>query len=80
VEQDNLAAGPNVLAGTIANRLFTGEAMDYQVEVGAEMIRCRTPASQRMGTGKPVTLLLPAQHCIALRRNVAAAGGGHAVP
>jgi iron(III) transport system ATP-binding protein len=76
MEQDTLAAGPNVLEGTIANRLFTGEAMDYQVKVGDEMIRCRTPASQRMSTGKPVTLLLPPQRCIALRRNVVATTGG----
>jgi iron(III) transport system ATP-binding protein len=68
VQQDTLTTGPNVLAGTIANRLFTGEAMDYQVEVGAAMIRCRTAAAQRLSTGKPVTLLLPAEHCIALRR------------
>jgi iron(III) transport system ATP-binding protein len=76
VEQDTLAAGPNVLAGTIANRLFTGEAMDYQVEVGAAMIRCRTTASQRLSTGKPVTLLLPAEHCIALRRNMTGGAEG----
>jgi iron(III) transport system ATP-binding protein len=68
VNQDTVRSGTNVLAGTIANRLFTGESMDYQVEVGSETIRCRTGASQRMSTGKPVQLVLPAEHCIALRR------------
>jgi iron(III) transport system ATP-binding protein len=69
VEQDTARGGANVLAGTIANRLFTGECMDYQVEVGCQLIRCRTAASQRLSTGKPVQLVLPAEHCIALRRN-----------
>ena len=67
VAQDTARSGPNVLAGTITNRLFTGEAMDYQVEVGTETIRCRTTAGQRLGTGKPVQLVLPPEHCIALR-------------
>jgi iron(III) transport system ATP-binding protein len=73
VSQDTVPSGPNVLAGIIANRLFTGESMDYQVEVGSETIRCRTGASQRLSTGKPVQLVLPAEHCIALRRNVSTA-------
>jgi iron(III) transport system ATP-binding protein len=73
VHLDTVPSGPNVLAGTIGNRLFTGESMDYQVEVGSTIIRCRTGASQRLGTGKPVHLVLPKEHCIALRRNVSAA-------
>ncbi|KWX69062.1 ABC transporter ATP-binding protein [Mycobacterium sp. NAZ190054] len=70
IQQDSARAGSNVLDGTVANRLFTGEAMDYQVSVGSTTLRCRTGASQRLGTGKPVQLVLPPQHCIALRRNV----------
>ena len=71
VQQDDVRSGPNALAGTIVNRLFTGEAMDYQVEVGEATVRCRTTASQRLSTGKPVQLMLPPEHCIALRRSAA---------
>jgi iron(III) transport system ATP-binding protein len=70
VAQDMVRSGSNVLAGIIANRLFTGECMDYQVEVGSQLIRCRTAASQRLSTGKPVQLVLPAEHCVALHHNV----------
>ncbi len=70
VHQDTVAGGPNWLAGTVGTRLFTGESMDYQVEVGNQTIRCRTSAAQRLSTGKPVQLVLPPEHCIALRRNV----------
>ncbi|OAN37536.1 hypothetical protein A4X20_22510 [Mycolicibacterium iranicum] len=73
VTQDSAHHASNSLEGTVANRLFTGESMDYQVTVGSATIRCRTAASQRLSTGKPVRLVLPPQHCVALRRNVSAA-------
>ncbi len=69
VMADTTPTGPNMFSGTIATRLFTGDCMDYQISVGTETIRCRTPASQRFSTGKPVTISLPSEHCIALRRN-----------
>jgi ABC-type Fe3+/spermidine/putrescine transport system ATPase subunit len=68
---DTTGSGPNYFPGTVVNRLFTGECMDYQIQIGADTIRCRTAASLRIGTGKPVTLSLPPEHCIALRRNEA---------
>ena len=66
---DTTSSGPNMFAGTVVNRLFTGECMDYQVQLGTETIRCRTSASVRISTGKPVTLSLGTEHCIALPRN-----------
>jgi iron(III) transport system ATP-binding protein len=66
---DTTSNGPNMFAGTVVNRLFTGECMDYQIQLGTETIRCRTSASVRISTGKPVTLSLGAEHCIALPRN-----------
>lgn len=70
VMADSTPTGPNMFSGTVATRLFTGDCMDYQISVGAETLRCRTPASQRFSTGKPITLSLPSEHCIALRRNM----------
>jgi len=69
VMADTTPSGPNMFSGTVVTRLFTGDCMDYQIRVGNDTIRCRTPASQRYSTGKPITLSLPAEYCIALRRN-----------
>jgi iron(III) transport system ATP-binding protein len=66
---DTTGTGPNMFAGTVLTRLFTGECMDYQIQLGNDTIRCRTPASQRYSTGKPITVSMPSEHCIALRRN-----------
>jgi iron(III) transport system ATP-binding protein len=67
---DTTGTGPNMFAGTVLTRLFTGECMDYQIQLGSTTIRCRTPASQRYSTGKPITVSMPSEHCIALRRNM----------
>lgn len=56
----------NVWSGSIKTRLFVGEVMDYQIEVGESAIRCRTPASLAIPTGRPVGLYLPPEHCAAL--------------
>jgi iron(III) transport system ATP-binding protein len=70
VMADSTPIGPNMFSGAVATRLFTGDCMDYQITVGGETLRCRTPASRRFSTGKPITLSLPSEHCIALRRNM----------
>lgn len=70
VMADTTPTGPNMFSGIIATRLFTGDCMDYQISIGNETLRCRTPASQRFSTGKPITISLPSEHCIALRRNM----------
>jgi iron(III) transport system ATP-binding protein len=67
---DTTGTGPNMFPGTVLTRLFTGECMDYQILLGTNTIRCRTSASERFSTGKPITLSLPAHHCIALRRSM----------
>jgi iron(III) transport system ATP-binding protein len=72
VMADTTATGPNMFPGTVVTRLFTGECMDYQIRLGNDTVRCRTPAIQRYSTGKPITLSLPPEHCIALRRNTTA--------
>ena len=67
---DTTGTGPNMFPGTVLTRLFTGECMDYQILLGTNTLRCRTSASERFSTGKPITLSLPAHHCIALRRSM----------
>jgi iron(III) transport system ATP-binding protein len=67
---DTTGTGPNMFPGTVLTRLFTGECMDYQILLGTNTIRCRMSASERFSTGKPITLSLPAHHCIALRRSM----------
>jgi iron(III) transport system ATP-binding protein len=69
VMRDTTGRGQNIFPGTVVTRLFTGECMDYQIQLGTETIRVRTAASERFSTGKPITLSLPAEHCIALRRD-----------
>lgn len=56
----------NVWSGAIKTRLFVGEVMDYQIEVGEAEFRCRTPASLSIPTGRTVGLYLPPEHCAAL--------------
>jgi iron(III) transport system ATP-binding protein len=69
VMRDTTGSGQNIFPGTVVTRLFTGECMDYQIQLGTDTIRVRTAASERFSTGKPITLSLPAEHCIALRRD-----------
>jgi iron(III) transport system ATP-binding protein len=50
----------------VRTRLFMGEFMDYQLAIDGLLLRCRTPASQRWSTGKPVSVHIPPEHSIAL--------------
>ncbi|WP_225753477.1 ABC transporter ATP-binding protein [Actinotalea sp. Marseille-Q4924] len=58
--------GLNTFAGEIRTRLFTGEAMMYQVQLGSAQLSCRTPAALRYPSGTPVSVHLPTRHAIAL--------------
>jgi ABC-type sugar transport system ATPase subunit len=60
---------PNVVDGEVGARLFTGESMQYQVNLTHGRLTCRTSAEQRLSTGKPVSLHLPAARCTALPRH-----------
>jgi iron(III) transport system ATP-binding protein len=57
----------NSWEGVVRTRLFMGEYMDYELAVGGDVVlRCRTPADRRWSTGKPVSVTIPAEHCVAL--------------
>jgi iron(III) transport system ATP-binding protein len=57
---------PNTWKGTVQNRLFMGEVMDYQVLVGDVMLRCRSSVFERFSTGEDVLVRLDPQRCVAL--------------
>jgi iron(III) transport system ATP-binding protein len=63
---DAAGDGTNVFSGHVKARLFTGEAMVYQITVPNGEVSVRTPAEVRYSTAKPVVLRLPREHCIAL--------------
>jgi iron(III) transport system ATP-binding protein len=60
--------GTNVLAGTIAHRIFLGEVVDYLVEFGGGEIRVRSRAESDFRIGQPVHVGMPPQKCIGLPR------------
>ena len=63
---DSGGNGRNTFSGLVKNRLFTGEAMMYQVQLPNGQLSCRTAAERRFSSGKPVSLHLPPTHSIAL--------------
>jgi iron(III) transport system ATP-binding protein len=56
----------NVRHGTVLAGVFTGQAVDYEVRVGSQTLRCRTPATRRLDFGTEIWLRLPMLHCLAL--------------
>jgi len=66
VQTDVSGVGRNVFTGTIDVRAFTGESMAYQVKLGSGRLSCKTPAAQRLQSGKPISLYVPPEHAIAL--------------
>ncbi len=59
-------AEPNTWKGTVQNRLFMGEVMDYQVLVGDVHLRCRSSVFERFSTGEDVLVRLDPARCVAL--------------
>jgi len=58
--------GFNVLKGTIANRVFLGEVVDYIVDLGDGELRARL-RSDDFRVGQAVTIGIPPQKCVGLR-------------
>ncbi len=65
--------GINTRDGVVLAGVFTGQGVDYEVRVGEETLRCRTPASIRLDFGAPIRLRLPPEHCLVLPSNGRAA-------
>jgi iron(III) transport system ATP-binding protein len=69
VLSETSAKGTNVFTGTVRARAFTGEAMVYQVSLPGGLLNCRTAATTRYSSNKPINLHLPVSHSIALPWN-----------
>ncbi len=57
--------GANVLKGTIVNRVFLGEVVDYMIDLGDRELRVRS-RSDDFQLGQPVTLGVAPQKCVGL--------------
>jgi iron(III) transport system ATP-binding protein len=61
--------GENVLEGRVHQKVFLGEAVDYQVTVQGHELQSRAHPSLRTPVGNPIWLSIDPQKCIALRGN-----------
>ena len=62
------AGGGNLLAGTVSNRIFLGEVIDYLVDVKARELRVRAKPEYDFRIGDAVHLRLPEEKCVGLPR------------
>lgn len=56
----------NKLRGTIGNRIFLGEVVDYVIETDGGDIRARLRTDDEFTVGQTVTVELPAEKCVGL--------------
>ena len=63
-----LAAGTNVLAGTVLRASYLGDGVDYQVQLDDSdvILRVAGPASSRARPGEKVSAIVPAGACVPL--------------
>jgi iron(III) transport system ATP-binding protein len=59
-------AAQNEFDAVVETRLFVGESMDYQVQVGDTTMRAKGPTGTRVSTGEAIRVRLPVDHCVAL--------------
>jgi ABC-type Fe3+/spermidine/putrescine transport system ATPase subunit len=56
--------------GTILQGVYFGDVMDYQVELGRNIVlRVITPATDRLEPGQPVNVFVHPQHCVIVARD-----------
>jgi len=58
--------GMNVLKGTISNRIFLGEVVDYIVDIGKGELRARL-RNDELRIGQPVVIGIPPHKCVGLK-------------
>jgi iron(III) transport system ATP-binding protein len=61
------AAGDNAVTGEVEQLVYLGNMFDCLVRIGAERIRVQIHPSHALAQGDRVTLLFPAEHCVAMR-------------
>ena len=59
--------GENVWQGTVDQKVFLGETVDFQVLVGERQVQARTHPSLRTPVGDPIFLRVEPEKCVALK-------------
>jgi iron(III) transport system ATP-binding protein len=61
--------GENVWEGTVYQKIFLGESVDFVVTVGERRLQCKTHPSLRTRVDETVFLKMDPEKCVALKRN-----------
>jgi iron(III) transport system ATP-binding protein len=59
--------GDNVWQGSVDQKVFLGEAVDFQVKVGSRTVQSRAHPSLRTRVGEPIFVRIDAEKCVALK-------------
>ena len=66
---ESRTAGENTWEGTVYQKVFLGEAVDFQVTVGEHQLQCKAHPSLRTRVEEKIYLRADPQKCVALRRS-----------
>ena len=61
-----VAAGDNVLQGTVDAKDFLGDYLDFHVKVGELVLLAKAHPSLRTPTGDPIYLHMKSEKCVAI--------------
>ena len=61
--------GPNVWEGTVYQKIFLGESVDFVVTVGEHQLQCKAHPSLRTRVDEAIYLRADPEKCVALKRN-----------
>jgi len=68
--------GVNVWQGTVSQKVFVGESVDFQVKIGERILLARAHPRLRTRVGQPVFVRVEPEKCVALRDTAASKGAG----
>jgi iron(III) transport system ATP-binding protein len=61
--------GDNAWEGTVYQKVFLGEAVDFVVAIGDHHLQCKAHPSLRTRVGDPIFLRMDPEKCVALKRS-----------
>src|SRR5690606_9002517 len=64
---ENKPDGENVIQGRIHLKVFLGECIDYQVEIGGQLVLARVHPSFNVVVGTPVYMQIDQDKCVAFQ-------------
>jgi iron(III) transport system ATP-binding protein len=67
LQAGSAAPSPNAATGEVEQLVYLGNMLDCIVRIGPERIRVQVHPSHTLAHGDQVTLLFPAEHCVAMR-------------